>query len=52
MEQIMNTMETMHLLGNIEKKTIELFVVSLKVGFLYHLAKIFLYTLYEIYTLL
>ena len=48
----MKRIDTMHELGNIEQKTIELFVVCLKVGFLYHLAKIFLRTLFEIFVLL
>ena len=48
----MNKYDTMYKLKNIENKTIELFVVCLKVGFLYHLVKIFLHTLYQIFVLL
>ena len=45
----MKKIDTMHELGKIEKKTIELFVVCLKAGYLCHLAKIFLDTLLEIF---
>jgi len=52
MEKIMNTMETMHLLEKIEKNTIELFVVCLKVFFIYHLVNILLQALYQKFVLL
>ena len=48
----MNTNTTLHMLGNIEKKTIEFFVVGLRVVFLCHLAKILLLALLQIIALL